>query len=77
MAVSHFIRTQFAYYRALFDIPHMVGCPSIIKYYHTTLARRCVGVDSNLYTLGESQDSNIAKLFDPIDPLQHTSQKFY
>lgn len=71
------VRHQFTYYRVLFDVPHAPGCPTRVRDAHIYQARRCLGVDRRLYTLGESNDPGIKELADPVDPVHAVAETFY
>ncbi|CBZ25338.1 DNA polymerase I alpha catalytic subunit,putative [Leishmania mexicana MHOM/GT/2001/U1103] len=71
------VRTQFTYYRALFDVPHAPGCPARVKDAHYYQARRCLGVDRRLYTLAEAADPAVQEVADPVDPLNAAAETIY
>ncbi|KAG5509020.1 hypothetical protein GH5_06247 [Leishmania sp. Ghana 2012 LV757] len=71
------VRTQFTYYRALFDVPHAPGCPTRVKDAHYYQARRCLGVDRRLYTLAEAADPAVQEVADPVDPLNAAAETIY
>ncbi|CAJ1020684.1 DNA polymerase family B, exonuclease domain/DNA polymerase family B, putative [Leishmania lindenbergi] len=71
------VRTQFTYYRALFDVPHAPGCPARVKDAHYYQARRCLGVDRRLYTLAEAADPAVREVADPVDPLNAAAETIY
>lgn len=71
------VRTQFTYYRALFDIPHAPGCAARVKDAHYYQARRCLGVDRRLYTLAEAADPAVQEVADPVDPLNAAADTIY
>lgn len=71
------VRTQFTYYRALFDVPHAPGCSTRVKDAHYYQARRCLGVDRRLYTLAEAVDPAVQEVADPVDPLNAAAETIY
>ncbi|KPA78075.1 putative DNA polymerase I alpha catalytic subunit [Leptomonas pyrrhocoris] len=71
------VRTQFTYYRALFDLPHAPGCSTRVKDAHYYQARRCLGVDRRLYTLAEAADPGVKEVADPVDPLNAAAETIY
>ncbi|KPI86831.1 putative DNA polymerase I alpha catalytic subunit [Leptomonas seymouri] len=71
------VRTQFTYYRALFDVPHAPGYSTRVKDAHYYQARRCLGVDRRLYTLAEASDPGVQEVADPVDPLNVAADTIY
>lgn len=71
------VRTQFTFFRALFDVPHAPGCPPGIKDAHSHRARRCLGMNGGLYTLAEAAQPDVKAESDPVDPLNAAAESFY
>lgn len=68
------VRHQFTYFRALFDVPHAPGCPQDVKTCHRTRARRCLGIDGQLYTI---EGAEVAERVEAEDPLHAAAETFY
>ncbi|RNF03775.1 putative DNA polymerase I alpha catalytic subunit [Trypanosoma rangeli] len=68
------VRTQFTYFRALFDVPHAPGCSPVIKDIHCNLALRCLGTDQQLYTLSSAASASDVE---PVDHLFFCADSFY